>query len=211
MNKMSVTINQGLKPYQESITHEIGSLKTIVNLCPSASNIIVEIPLFKTLGVSVMSPSLIYNYQLRGSGGIFRGVKFNYFPTLYKDGDNFYITNPDGTIDSYNGYNAINPETNSYIYYSYAGRDYYILKDKYDNKIEYLDYNYSLPYRILYKDGTTLTITSSSNIPSKITNSCGDEILFFYNGSYINQIHYKKNNTILYKAYLYQINNKLWC
>ena len=206
---MSVTLNQGLKPYQESITHEIGSLKTIVNLCPSASNILMEIPLFKTLGVSVMTPSLIYNYQLRGSGGIFRGVKFNYFPTLYKDGDNFYITNPDGTIDSYNGYNAINPETNSYVYYSYAGRDYYILKDKYDNKIEYLDYNYSLPYRIIYKDGTTLTITSSSNIPSKITNSCGDEILFLYNGSYINQIHYKKNNTILYKAYLGLTNNKL--
>ncbi|MDY5983272.1 MAG: hypothetical protein SPJ17_06210, partial [Anaeroplasma sp.] len=61
---MSVILNQGLKPYQEAITHEIGSLKTIVNLCPSASNIIVEIPLFKTLGVSVMSPSLIYNYQL---------------------------------------------------------------------------------------------------------------------------------------------------
>ena len=32
MNKMSVTINQGLKPYQESITQEMGSLKTIVNL-----------------------------------------------------------------------------------------------------------------------------------------------------------------------------------
>ena len=209
MNKMSVTINQGLKPYQESITQEIGSLKIIVNLCPSASNILLKIPLFKTLGVSVMTPSLIYNYQLRGSGGIFKGTKFNYFPTLYKDGDNFYITNPDGTIDSYNGYNAINPETNSYVYYSYAGRDYYILKDKYDNKIEYLDYNYSLPYRILYKDGTTLTITSSSNIPSKITNSCGDEILFLYNGSYINQIQYKKNNTILYKAYLGLTNNKL--
>ena len=68
---MSVTLNQGLKPYQESITQEIGSLKTIVNLCPSASNILMEIPLFKTLGVSVMTPSLIYNYQLRDSGGIF--------------------------------------------------------------------------------------------------------------------------------------------
>ena len=68
MNKMSVTLNQGLKPYQESITHEIGSLKTTVNLCPSASNIIVEIPIFKTFGVSIMTPSLIYNYQLRNSG-----------------------------------------------------------------------------------------------------------------------------------------------
>jgi len=29
---MSVTLNQGLKPYQESITHEIGLLKTIVRL-----------------------------------------------------------------------------------------------------------------------------------------------------------------------------------
>ena len=46
---MSVTLNQGLKPYQESITHEIGSLKTIVNLCPSSSNILLEIPLFKTI------------------------------------------------------------------------------------------------------------------------------------------------------------------
>ena len=206
---MSVNINQGLKPYQEAITHEIGSLKTIVNLCPSASNILVEIPLFKTFGASVMSPSLIYNYLLRGSGGYIKGAKFIYFPTLSKEGNTFYITNPDGTVDSYNGYNTINPETNSYIYYSYAGIDYYILKDKYDNKIEYLDYNYSLPYRIIYKDGTTLTITSSSNIPSKISNSCGDEILFIYNGSYISQIHYKKNNTILYKAYLGLTNNKL--
>ena len=56
---MSVNLNQGLKPYQEAITHEIGSLKTIVNLCPSASNVLLEIPLFKTFGVSVMSPSLI--------------------------------------------------------------------------------------------------------------------------------------------------------
>ena len=29
---MSVTLNQGLKPYQESITHEIGSLKTTVGI-----------------------------------------------------------------------------------------------------------------------------------------------------------------------------------
>ena len=29
---MSVIPNQGLNPYQESITHEIGSLKTIVRL-----------------------------------------------------------------------------------------------------------------------------------------------------------------------------------
>ena len=32
LNKMSVAQNQALKPYQESITHEIGSLKTIVRL-----------------------------------------------------------------------------------------------------------------------------------------------------------------------------------
>ena len=75
---MSVNLNQGLKPYQESITHEIGSLKTRVNLCPSASNILVEIPLFKTIGVSVMSPSLIYNYQLRNSGGLFRRITYEY-------------------------------------------------------------------------------------------------------------------------------------
>ena len=47
---MSVTLNQGLKPYQEAITHEIGTLKTIVNLCPFASNVLVEIPLLFWLG-----------------------------------------------------------------------------------------------------------------------------------------------------------------
>nr|MCR5231882.1 hypothetical protein [Acholeplasmatales bacterium] len=206
---MSVNLNQGLKPSQESITHEIGSLKTIVNLCPSASNILVEIPLFETIGVSVMSPSLVYNYQLRGSGGLFKGAKFSYFPTLSKEGNTFYITNPDGTVDSYNGYNTINPETNSYIYYSYAGRDLYILNDKYGNQIEYLTYNNSLPYRIIYKDGTILTITSSSNIPSKITNSFGDEIIFTYYGSYIGQILYKKNNINLYKVNIGLTNSKL--
>ena len=29
---MSVTLNQGLKPYQESITQEIGSLKTMIQI-----------------------------------------------------------------------------------------------------------------------------------------------------------------------------------
>ena len=29
---MSVTLNQGLKLYQESITHEIGSLKTMIQM-----------------------------------------------------------------------------------------------------------------------------------------------------------------------------------
>ena len=29
---MSVTLNQGSKPYQESITHEIGSLKTMIQI-----------------------------------------------------------------------------------------------------------------------------------------------------------------------------------
>ena len=206
---MPVILNQGLKPYQESITHEIGSLKTRVNLCPSASNILVEIPLFNTFGAEVMSSSLIYNYQLRNSGGLFKGIRFNYFPTLYKDGNIFYVNNPDGTIDSYDGYNAVNIETNSYIYYSYAGRDLYILKDKYDNRIEYLNYNYSLPYRILYKNGTILTITSSSNVPSKIENQYGDKIEFLYNGGSIYGIQHKKNNTILYKAYLSFTNNVL--
>lgn len=206
---MSATLNQGLKPYQEAITHKIGTLKSTINLCPSASNVLVEIPLFKTIGVSVMSPSLIYNYQLRGSGGLFRGARFSYFPTLSKEGNTFYITNQDGTVDSYNGYNTINPETNSYMYYSYAGRDLYILNDKYGNQIEYLAYNNSLPYRIIYKDGTILTVTSSSNIPSKITNSCGDEILFTYYGYYISEIIYKKNNTVLFKAYLGLTNSKL--
>ena len=42
MNNMSVTLNQGLKSYQESITHEIGSLKAKVNLCPIASNVVVD-------------------------------------------------------------------------------------------------------------------------------------------------------------------------
>ena len=36
LNKMSVAQNQGLKPYQESITHEIGSLKTIVRIIKEA-------------------------------------------------------------------------------------------------------------------------------------------------------------------------------
>jgi hypothetical protein len=37
--------------------------------------------------VHLMSPILIYNYQLRSSGGVFRGAKWNYFPTLYKKGE----------------------------------------------------------------------------------------------------------------------------
>ena len=47
---MSVTLNQGLKPNQESITHEIDSLMTTLNLCPSAFNILVEISLLFWLG-----------------------------------------------------------------------------------------------------------------------------------------------------------------
>jgi hypothetical protein len=83
MNNMSVTLNQGLRNYQGSISHEIGGIRAQVNLCPSASNILLIIPLFKTIGVGVMTPSLIYNYQIRNSGGLFIGAHFTYFPTLY--------------------------------------------------------------------------------------------------------------------------------
>ena len=209
MNNMAVTLNQGSKTYQESITHKIGGLQSVINLCPTASNIIVEIPLFKTSGVHIISPSLIYNFQLRNSGGLFGGTKFNYFPTLYKNGNDIYVNNPDGSIDYYDGYDTINPETYASISYSNPGRDTYTLVDKFSNRITYLDTNYSIPDQIICKNGKTLNILSSSNIPSKLANTCGDEIVFFYNTTYINQIHYKKNNVILYKIYLYQINNKL--
>ena len=43
---MSVTLNQGLKNYREAINHKIGNLNVRVNLCPTVSNILVEIPLF---------------------------------------------------------------------------------------------------------------------------------------------------------------------
>jgi hypothetical protein len=36
MNNMSVTLNQGLRNYQESVTHKIGSLNVTINLCSSA-------------------------------------------------------------------------------------------------------------------------------------------------------------------------------
>ena len=47
LNKMSVAQNQGLKLYQESITHEIGSLKTIVRLIKEVkgNNIISMMPM----------------------------------------------------------------------------------------------------------------------------------------------------------------------
>jgi hypothetical protein len=63
---MSVTINQGLKNYQEAITHNIGSLRNTINLCPAASNIVVEIPLFNALGVEVMSSSWQFIYWIGG-------------------------------------------------------------------------------------------------------------------------------------------------
>ena len=138
---MSVTLNQGLKNYQESITHEIGGIKTKVNLCPSASNIIVEIPLFKTIGINNMSPSLIYNYQSRGSGGYFGGVRFSYLPTLYKNGNDIYVTNTDGNKDYYDGHD----NTNSYIHYSNPGVSTYSLIDKYSNSISFIGTNNDIP------------------------------------------------------------------
>ena len=68
MNNMSVTLNQGLRNYQESVTHQIGSLNVTINLCPSASNILIHIPTLNTVGVHIMSPMIIYNYQLRSIG-----------------------------------------------------------------------------------------------------------------------------------------------
>lgn len=206
---MSVTLNQGLKSYQESITHEIGLLKAKVNLCPIASNVVVEIPLFKTIGINSMTPTLIYNYQSRNSGGLFRGAGFNYLPTLYKNGNDIYINNPDGTTDYYNGYNNINLETNSYIHYSYSGRDLYNLVDKYNNTISFLGYNYNYPNQITFSNGNSLNFTYSGTVLSKISNNYGDEIYFTYFGYYYGEIIYKKNNTTLFKAYLGLTNSKL--
>jgi hypothetical protein len=86
MKNMAVTLNQGLRNFQEAVTHKIGSLNITINLFTSALNILIQIPTLNT-SVHIMSPILIYNYQLRSSGGVFRGAKLYYFPTLYKKGE----------------------------------------------------------------------------------------------------------------------------
>ncbi len=110
-------MNKGLKSYAKQLKGQVGKIKYNINLNFNDSNVILEIPLFNTLGINPLSLSLIYNHQSRTTinefgAGIKTNYDYKYIKSLKK------IINPDFTEDIYTGYQQADQilYPNKYIY-----------------------------------------------------------------------------------------------
>lgn len=96
-------MNRGLKSYTKQLTQELGNGCTAsVNVNKNDANLHISLPLLKTVGLSPITTSLIFNYQDRNTNGKFgKGVKLNLFSKIEQISDGIRVHNADGSFDDY--------------------------------------------------------------------------------------------------------------
>ena len=198
--------NRGINNIYNQIISSIDNLCTYyTNLYKNDNNIIIEIPLFKTI-LEDLEISLYYNHQYRNNiGDLGKGFRLNYHYKCYGDEYNYYTDKCDGS-----GFHATSfSETDLYsgetIYLSYEdlGEETYIIYgadiiDKYKNTFK-LEENYNYPKKIIKRNNEIIDfLFDNSNKLIKIKNNKLDEIEFNYTNNYITSITYKRNNVTLH-------------
>ena len=137
--------NKGLKSYTTNLEFNLGEVIANINLHQADANLILEIPIFNTVGFSPINLGLIYNKQNDSETGYFgKGVRLNYFTKLIDNNTSITMQNSDGSTDVYlenvseytnsetslkiSRYNSVNDEEGSTTYYL-------DVEDNYDNLI----------------------------------------------------------------------------
>lgn len=65
-------MNTGLKNYTKQLTQTVGNVADVsVNINEEDANLIMSLPLLKTIGLSPIDLSLIFNYQNKNEDGLF--------------------------------------------------------------------------------------------------------------------------------------------
>ena len=133
-------MNTGLKKYTKQLTQTVGNVADVsVNINEENANLIMSLPLLKTIGLSPIDLSLIFNYQNKNEDGLFgKGIRLNLFSKLIIDSDKITVKNADGSTDVYlssKGYkNDENQTTIEKVYDDeYEISYHYKMIDKYGN------------------------------------------------------------------------------
>ena len=211
-------MNTGLKKYTKQLTQTVGNVADVsVNINEENANLIMSLPLLKTIGLSPIDLSLIFNYQNKNEDGLFgKGIRLNLFSKLIIDSDKITVKNADGSTDVYlssKGYkNDENQTTIEKVYDDeYEISYHYKMIDKYGNYRLYSPTNLEYPDFIRTKNGDAFSIEFT--YPTKsILNYRGDVITFECIKGKVDTIIYKHNDVQLYHLKLeYSGDNYLIC
>ena len=211
-------MNTGLKNYTKQLTQTVGNVADVsVNINEEDANLIMSLPLLKTIGLSPIDLSLIFNYQNKNEDGLFgKGIRLNLFSKLIIDSDKITVKNADGSTDVYlssKGYkNDENQTTIEKVYDDeYEISYHYKMIDKYGNYRLYSPTNLEYPDFIRTKNGDAFSIEFT--YPTKsILNYRGDVITFECIKGKVDTIIYKHNDVQLYHLKLeYSGDNYLIC
>lgn len=202
VNKM----NKGLKNYTKQLTQEVGNACNVsFNINEEDSNLHITFPILKTIGLSPIDLSIIFNAQdaVNGKKSIFaRGSNLNYYGKISEINGGFSITNADGSVDEYlesNDYkNLENNMTLNKVYTDNYQTNYnFKLIDKYENYKIYESTNLEYPSEIVTSSGESYKLDFTASV-KKISNNKGDVVTFNLSNGFVTTIEYKKNNTLMY-------------
>ena len=222
-------MNKGIK--LTNMSKEVGNNKLYFNLNYYDNNIYLNIPLIESMYLNKIDMSLIYSYQDRYENvGFGKGMKPNYYNKLVINNGVYKIIGSDGRVDEYeiSQYNKKTNQTIEEIYDDYEDDSYYVLTDKYKNRLEYYD-DWTYP-NIVTKERKTITVdfdygeirnnyddklvlVKENNLIKQIIykykNEAKRDVLLNYSGEYLSEIIYRENNNEIGKVKLEYLTNKI--
>ena len=187
-------MNRGLKGYTGLLETKLESASGYINLNYNDANLIFVVPLYNLKMPKELDLSLIYNYQNRTETGLFgKGFKLNLYANISQSGNNYIVTNSDGSSDEYvyqttNTYK--NTETqNTLTITSEGGTTYYNITTKNGYIYKYnlsVSANYPVSIGIGSSERTTVNLYGSTKkIETTVSNASNYTITFEVDTTFI--------------------------
>ena len=153
-------MNTGLKEYTKQITGNVGdNVKYYINVNSNDANLILNIPIFETVGINSIKYNLIYNHQMKnGLYDFGNGIRTSFDTQIYdREESGIVVKNPDGSEDEYF-------DSNSSIYYTSKTTTTKLRKTTtfVDGDSDIID------YELIDKEGNIVKFENDSSTPTKI-------------------------------------------
>ena len=165
-------MNQGLKNYTKQFIHEVSGVGNLaINMCGSAKNMHIVLPLINTVGNNPISLSLIYNEQDKDVTSQFgKGFRLNLYKKITSTDEGYNVFNADGSVDEY----LVTTDLSTTVY-SYNKETELTLTQEEDT---------DSVYRYFLKDnkGNSIAMEANKNYPKRITNAQEQTISFTCSG-----------------------------
>ena len=184
--------NIGLKNYSKNLEVGLPLGKAYVNLCPNENNVILDIPIIESLGISFLFNRLKRNERgTMGKGGHI---------SLFKKLDHERIYNPDFSVDDYY-LNELNSETGftlTKVPYPPSGQEpTYELKDKDNNTFKYINPNFNYPTEYTDEKNVKTTYSFENNLIRISSKTDTVEISFRQQDGFIERVEYIQDYTTI--------------